>query len=57
MHRGGRLADRLHDMWKGPTKANWEFPPKPSRIYWRVKQQYDELLGRWIAGMMGRFGM
>ena len=48
-------------MWKGTTKAKWEFAPKPSRmrlnIYRRLKQQYDELRGRWMAGVMGRFGV
>jgi len=48
-------------MWKGTTKAKWEFPPKPSRMrlktYRRLKQQYDELRGRWMAGVMGRFGI
>jgi len=44
-------------MWKGTTKAKWEFAPKPSRmrlnIYRRLKQQYDELRGRWMAGSDG----
>jgi ABC transporter substrate binding protein len=34
--------------------------PKPSRMRWRtymrLKLQYDELRGRWVAGVMGRFG-
>jgi hypothetical protein len=50
MQCADRIANRLHDMWKGTTKAKWEFPPKPSRMRWRtyrrLKQQYDELRGR-----------
>ena len=61
MHRADSIANRLHDMWKGTMKANWEFPPKPSRMrwktYWRLKRQFDELQGRWMAGVMGRFGV
>ena len=61
MHRADRIANRLHDMWKGTTKAKWEFPPKPSRMrwktYWRLKWQHDELRGRWMAGVMRRFGI
>jgi hypothetical protein len=60
MHRADRIGNRLHDMWKGTMKAKWEFPPKPSRMRWRtymgLKRQYDELRGRWMAGVMGRFG-
>jgi hypothetical protein len=60
MHRADRIANRLHDMWKGTMKAKVEFPPKPSRMRWRtymrLKLQYDELRGRWLAGVMGRFG-
>jgi hypothetical protein len=60
MQRADRIANRLHDMWKGTTKAKWEFPPKPSRMrwktYWRLKHQYGKLRSRWIAGAMGRFG-
>jgi hypothetical protein len=61
MHRADRIANRLHDMWKGATKGKWEFPPKPSRMHWktyrRLKHQYDELQRRWIVGVMGRFGI
>jgi hypothetical protein len=43
MHRADRIANRLHDMWKGTMKTRWEFPPKPSRMRWktyrRLKQQ------------------
>jgi hypothetical protein len=60
MHRADTIANRLHDMWKGTTKGKREFPPKPSRMRWRtylrLKQQYDELRRRWLAGVMGRFG-
>src|SRR5215831_6273524 len=59
MHRADRIADRLHDKWKGTTKRKWEFRPKPSWMRWetyqRLKRQYDELRGRWMAGLMGRF--
>jgi hypothetical protein len=59
MHRADRIANRLHDMWKGTTKGKWEFPPKPSRMRWktyrRLKQRYGELQQRWLAGLMGRF--
>jgi hypothetical protein len=61
MNRADRIANRLHDMWKGATKAKWEFPPKPYRMRWktyrRVKQQYYELQGRWTSGVMARFGI
>ena len=61
MNRADRIANRLHDMWKGTMKAKWEFPPKPSRMrwktYWRLKRHHDELRGRWMAGVMGRFGI
>ena len=57
MHSADRIANRLHDMWKGITKGEWEFPPKPSRMrwktYWRLKQQHYELRRRWVAGPMG----
>jgi len=26
MQRAERIANRLHDMWKGTTKAEWDFP-------------------------------
>jgi hypothetical protein len=56
LHRADRIANRLHDMWKGTTKAKWEFPPKPSRMrrktYRRLQQQYEELQGQWAAGVM-----
>jgi hypothetical protein len=46
---------------RGLEGAKWEFPPKPSRMRWRtymgLKRQYDELRGRWMAGVMGRFGV
>ena len=61
MHRTDRIANRLNDMWKGTTKAKWEFPPKPSRMrlktYRRLKQQYYDRRGRWMAGMLERFGI
>src|SRR5215467_9559082 len=61
MHRADRIANRLHDMWKGTTKGKWEFPPKPPRMrwktYWRLAREYDELRRRWMAGVMGRFGI
>jgi hypothetical protein len=61
MNRADRIASRLHDMWKGTTKAKWEFPPKPSRMRWktyrRLKQRYYELQGRWTSGVMARFGI
>ena len=60
MHRADRIANRLHDLWKGTAKGRWEFPPKPTRMRWRtylrLRRQYDELRGRWVAGVMGRFG-
>ena len=56
MHRADRIANRLHDMWKGTTRADWEFPPKPPRMRWstyqRLLDQYDELQDRWAIGMM-----
>ena len=59
LHRAVRIANRLHDMWRGTTKGKWEFPPKPSRMRWRtylrLRRQYEELRGRWVAGVMGRF--
>ena len=36
MNRADRIANRLHDLWKGTTKAKWEFPPKPPRMRWRT---------------------
>jgi len=55
MHRADRTASRLHDMWT--TKGKWEFPPKPPRMCWktyrRLKQQYNELQQRWMAGVRG----
>jgi hypothetical protein len=60
MHRADRIANRLHDMCKSTNRARWEFPPKPSRMRWqtylRLKQRYDELQGRWMAGVRARFG-
>jgi hypothetical protein len=62
MQRADRIANRLHDMWKGTTKGAWEFPPKPPRMRWktyqRFERQYDELQHRWTVGMwqfIGRF--
>src|SRR5262249_17601007 len=61
MHRANRIANRLQDMRKGTMTARSEFPPRPSRMrwktYWRLKRKYDELQGRWMAGVMGRFGV
>jgi len=49
-------ANRLHDLWKGTTKAEWDFPPKPPRMRWatyqRLLDQYDELQNRWGIGIM-----
>jgi hypothetical protein len=43
MRRADGIANRLHDIWKGTTKARWEFPPKPSRMrlrtYLRLRRQ------------------
>jgi hypothetical protein len=62
MQRADRIANRLHDMWRGTTKSAWEFPPKPRRMRWRTYQrlerQYAELQRRWMMGMrqfIGRF--
>ena len=45
-------------MWKGTKKAKWEFSSRMRlQTYQRLKQQYDELRGRWMAGGMGRFGI
>ena len=56
MQRTERIANRLHDMWKGTTKAEWDFPPKPKRMRWatyqRLLDQYDELQNRWDIAMM-----
>jgi hypothetical protein len=56
MQRADRIANRLQDMWKGTTKAEWDFPPKPPRMRWatyqRLLDQYDELQNRWAVGMM-----
>jgi hypothetical protein len=56
MLRADRLANRLHDMWGGTTKAEYDFPPKPKRMRWttyqRLLDQYDELQSRWGIGMM-----
>ena len=45
-----------YDMWKGTTKEEWDFPPKPPRMRWstyqRLLDQYDELQDRWAIGMM-----
>jgi hypothetical protein len=61
MNRADRIANRLHDMWKGATKAKWEFPPKPSRMRWktyrRLKARYERLQGQWTLGIMSRFGI
>src|SRR5262249_31667699 len=60
MQRADRIATRLHDRWKGTTKAEWEFPPKPARMRWRtyrrLEQQYEELQGRWTMGMVALLG-
>ena len=57
MQRADRIANRLHDLWKGTTKAKWDIPPKPKRMRWatyqRLLDQYDELQNRWCIGMMG----
>jgi hypothetical protein len=56
MQRTERIANRLHDMWKGTTKAEWDFPSKPKRMRWatyqRLLDQYDELQNRWDIAMM-----
>jgi hypothetical protein len=45
-------------MWKGKTKEEWEFPPKPRRIRWatyqRLLDQYVDLQNRWTIDMMDR---
>jgi len=66
-HGATRHASRRQDrepaarLVEGYHHAKWEFPPKPSRMRWRtyrrLKQQYEELRGRWMAGVMGRFGV
>ena len=61
MNRADRITSRLHDMWKGTTKAKWEFPPKPSRMRWKnyrhLTQEYCELQGRWTSVVLARFGI
>ena len=56
MQRADKIANRLHDMWGGKTKAEYDFPPKPKRMRWttyqRLLDQYDELQNRWAIGMM-----
>ena len=56
MLRADKIANRLHDLWIGKTKAAWDFPPKPPRMRWatyqRLLDQYDELDNRWGIGMM-----
>ena len=56
MQRADRIANRLHDMWGGKTKAEYDFPPKPKRMRWatyqRLLDQYDQLQNRWGIGMM-----
>jgi hypothetical protein len=51
MLRADKIANRLHDLWIGKTKAAWDFPPKPPRMRWatyqRLLDQYDELNNRW----------
>jgi hypothetical protein len=32
MLRADRIANRLHDMWGGTTKTEYDFLPKPKRI-------------------------
>jgi len=44
MHRADKIANRLHDMWMGTTKGEWD--------YQRLLDQYDELQNRWDIGMM-----
>ena len=60
MQRANRIANRLHDMWGGKTKAEYDFPPKPKRMRWatyqRLLDQYDELQNRWGIGMMHMIG-
>jgi hypothetical protein len=34
MQRADRIANRLHDMWGGKTKAEYDFPLKPKRMRW-----------------------
>ena len=58
--RADRVANRLHDVWGGKTKAEYDFPPKPKRMRWatyqRLLDQYDELQNRWGIGMMNMIG-
>jgi hypothetical protein len=60
MLRADRIANRLHDMWGGKTKAEYDFPPKPKRMRWatyqRLLDQYDQLQNRWGIGMMAMVG-
>ena len=60
LRRADKIAKRLHDMWRGTTEAEYEFPPKPPRMRWatyqRLEQQYDRLQNRWGITVMARFG-
>src|SRR5215813_1305979 len=58
VHRAGRIANRLHDMWKGTTT---DVPrrsiPDAGKTYWWLQRQYDELRGRSMSGVRARFGI
>jgi len=51
MNRADWIANRLHDMSRGTTRDDWDFPPKPPRMRWstyqRLLKQYDELQDLW----------
>jgi hypothetical protein len=61
LKRSNRIAERLHDMWNGKTRDEWEFPPKPLRMRWatyqRLLDQYVDLQNRWAIDMMDRLGI
>ena len=52
IHRADRIANRLHDMWKGTTKGKCEFPPKPSRMRWRTYRRLKQQWQRWDDGAL-----
>jgi hypothetical protein len=60
LRRADKIAKRLHDMWRGTTVEEYEFPPKPPRMRWgtyrRLEQQFDRLQDRWGVTVMARFG-
>jgi hypothetical protein len=60
LSRAHKIAKRLHDMWRGTTEEEYEFPPKPPRMRWatyqRLEEQYDRLQDRWGIAITARFG-